>query len=295
MSAEDDEERELEEERYGAVKAARRQALAALPPRRAPKIQFFLNKFNGLIRDYGYRVLWQQSMRCGCRLIEGSEQPNPNCPLCAGNGREYFDAREIDALVENVTVEVDPDHETGVWYSGVARVTVRAEHPIGFRDRIVMLDAVTEFEEVITRGGPKNPGPVFRLRYRIVPRIVELEDLATHEMVRVVERVIRLRAWYEDGSSRILREFQDFDVLPNGLLDLTKADLSGRAPIAGERFGIKYTFNPTWTVTALEPQYFRHSRDWDQPTAEDLLPFPRSVLVGVDYMVSADEESEGEE
>jgi len=171
----------------------------------------------------------------------------------------------------------------------VSMCTVRPEYPIGFRDRITMLDASVEFEEMVIRNS-KTPGPVFRLRYRIVARVVTLEDLETDRLVPVIERIVRLRVWRTDNSTGLLREGADFDILPDGTLDMSKAFANGNGPAIGDRFSVKYNMNPVWVVTALEPQYYRTQRDNDIPKAEDLIAFPRSVMLGVDFIVNEGDE-----
>jgi hypothetical protein len=228
-------------------------------------------------------------MRCGCEFNSQTGQPNPVCSVCAGTGREFFDPREIKCLFENVTIDIDPQNDFGIWYKGLARVSVRAEHPVSYRDRITMLDAAVEFEELLERDAD-NPGPIFRLRYRIVTRMVSLEDVVTEEEVIVAERIIRARVWRADGSTHLLREHRDFVVQPDGRLDLSRGDRNGNAPETGDRLALKYVMNPAWVVVALDPQYFRSNRDQYTPRPEDLIQFPRSLLVGVDYLVQEEDE-----
>jgi len=277
------------ETQHPALLTARQKTTKAPKAPRAGRAHFLLKRFNALIANHGQRVLWQQSMRCGCRINSQTDQPNPFCAVCSGSGREYFDAREIRGVIENVTVDVDPMNDFGIWYRGVARCTVRPEYPIGFRDRVTMLDASVEFEELVERN-TKTPGPIFRLRYRIVARIVTLEDLETSSLVPVVERIIRLRVWRSDNSTLLLREHADFDVLIDGTLDMSKSFANGNGPAVGDRFSVKYNMNPVWVVTGLEPQYYRTQRDKDLPKAEDLIAFPRSVMMGVDFVVNEGDE-----
>lgn len=275
---------------YGALDQAKDQETAARTPARGGRVHWRLEQFLDLIEHQGQRLLWQQSIRCACRWNSQTDQANPLCDICSGTGREFFGARIIRGVIENVTVDIDPVNEYGIYYRGMSRLTVRPEHPVGYRDRITMLDAVADFEEVVTRDELRRPGPVFRMRYRIVPRMVELIDVETNKPVLHPERVIRCRTWAQDGTTNLLREHTDFDVWPDGRLDMTKAYNNGRGPAEGERFAIKYNMNPTWIVTALEPQYLRTQRDEQRPQPEDLVAFPRTVMMGVDFIVHEGDE-----
>jgi hypothetical protein len=123
-----------------------------------------------------------------------------------------------------------------------------------------------------------------------VSRFVELEDVETSQPVLVDERIIRARVWRANGSTHLLREYSDFDVLPDGTLDLSKGVSNGNAPADGDRLMIKYTMNPAWVVIGLEPQYFREKRDQFHPHDGDLIEYPRSLLVGVDFLVKPEDD-----
>ncbi len=294
---------------YPALDVARTATTRAPDPRRSAKVRFRLDKFNNLVETHGQRLLWQQAIPCACRLNTQTDQPNPICTICRGSGYEYFDPREIRGIIQNIAgdYQIFPGsgarqgyaivESFGEWFTGQAILTVRPETPVGFRDRITMLDAAIEFSEIVERTTAKaaatssSPGdPVFRLRYRIVPRVVEVFDIEQKANIRITERVIRLRVWTAAGETRVLREGADFDVLPDGTLDLTKGDLRGTGPAVGDRFAIKYVIQPPWIVYDLRPQYFRRARDENQPTEEDLLPYPRSIGIGIDFLVTPQDE-----
>ena len=126
------------------------------------------------------RVVWSRAAECPCRPInEQTAQPNPNCELgCRGTGyilfgpHEDFDlalmredigqlstfqerlikqneATVIYAQVVTFTSRPEALNVLGPWVFGSANITVRPENVLGYRDRIIMLDAVMTYSEVV--------------------------------------------------------------------------------------------------------------------------------------------------
>lgn len=284
-----------------SLQEALRQPREAPKPKRSAFVRFSGDDFDRFIEEKGHRMLWQQAVQCPCEINTQTDQPNPFCEICGGGGWEYFDPRIIKGLITEVSGEYQlfPGsgqqrgyaivEKFGEWYSGEAILTVRPEHPVGFRDRLTMLDAAIEFSEIIRRDS--EHGTMAPLRYRIVPRLIELFDIETQKNVIVTERVIHLRVWsYTTESFRLLREHADYDVYPDGTLDFAKGIARGTAPEVGDKYAIKYTINPPWVVWDLKPQYFRHSQNKDEPDEEDLVVLPRSLGIAIDFLVKPQEE-----
>lgn len=165
--------------------------------------------FDTLIKQKGYRVIWEKGMFCSCIDAE-SGQPDYNCPACHGKGYIYIDPKETRAVITSINGRKDQDR-IGLNDQGSAYLTPLSTELVGFRDRFTFCDFTVKLSEVLTKGDD-------RCRYP----------------VKEICSVMQLKNPYIEGT--------DFSLSAN------KLDLIWHNPCLqdGESYSILYTTNPVY-------------------------------------------------
>lgn len=192
--------------------------------------------------ERGPRLAWSIACECPCNGPNPqTDQIDPNCPKCRGEGvfytgpknyvapaeagmltalHELILARDDGVVIRGVISRVTRAQELfdiiGRWDRGTMQVSVRPENRIGYLDRLVNLDAVMTYAEVVT-AGPVDVS--LALRY---------PAFAVTTVQSLTER------WEED---------RDFAVR-DGAIEWH----AGRAPAEATRLSVHYTMHPTWLV-----------------------------------------------
>lgn len=238
------------------------------PPGRIRKIvvNFRPEEFEGLIEQMGTDLLWEKAAICACRNNNQTGQPKANCPVCLGDGWEYYDPQMIRGVLAVMDLESDTQTAFGLWAMGTAVITVYAQHKPGLRHRYTNTKVSIEHSEFRRRSGVRE-----HLRYPIVEdtqdyrvkqpggdHLVETRTLSVLR-VRRMDPVTR-------APGAVVRIGDDFDVvfepdprdpdgelgLPKiGKLDWTRGDLRGTAPAEGEDYAITYMRAPRYRVIAF--------------------------------------------
>ena len=142
------------------------------------RVDFKPNKFDLAIENKGYLLAWTRACVCPCIAVtEKTNQPNPNCPQCKGQGWFYiggnqtqdlseynFDvlqqkiiedsnAMVIRGIITNVMNQYDTLDRLTNWQSGKLSLTVRSENKLALYDRIVVLDPEIVYSEVVVADG----------------------------------------------------------------------------------------------------------------------------------------------
>jgi hypothetical protein len=204
------------------------------------RVDFKLDQFSLAIETKGYLLLWERSLECPCAPVTTqTEQPDPNCDLCNGQGWIYFGAPEaqvldnyaltelqqymldssggmvIRGLKDSITNKENPVDPIGKWAEGSAHLTVRHENRLGYYDRITSLDSQIVYSEILITDGTA----ILATRYPAVGV----------NYLRSVDKV------YTIGV-----EFQ----IENGVVTF----YSGQIPDANTRLAIHYLCHPVWLV-----------------------------------------------
>ena len=154
-----------------------------------PRVDFRVNDFVRVIEAKGYRVAWQRALPCPCVPInDQTDQPNPNCTLCNGQGWILFkpayavtdtrtigtltalqtqisaDAAVVRAVMTGLTGNKTPYQDIGPRLEGQLMITMRAENKLAYYDRITNLDAVAVYAQITTM----ESGATLPLRYPAV-------------------------------------------------------------------------------------------------------------------------------
>lgn len=152
---------------------------------------FNREKFADLIETKGYRLAWSRAAVCPCMSVDGQTRaPDPNCPLCKETpGFIFFRPTDYDVedveeageltpvqkhvvnrasapsvIVRGIITSVARNEEVysqvGDWVFGSFNVTVRPENKIGYYDRLVCLDSVMTYSQIVYPQGSTGPVPL---------------------------------------------------------------------------------------------------------------------------------------
>lgn len=138
----------------------------------SPRTDISPNMYDNLIKQKGYRLIWEQALFCPCMNLE-SGQPDYECKSCYGRGYKYIRPKRIRALVTSINGRKD-QHRIGLEEVGGAYLTPSSSDNVGFRDRFIFVDFTTKFSEVLVKG---DVGSVDSLRYYCL----EVEALFTKD------------------------------------------------------------------------------------------------------------------
>lgn len=215
------------------------------------RVDFRDQAFDVTIETKGTRVAWSQAAVCPCvGSNDQTDQPDINCALCAKTstpGLLYFRPAGYDSTIAAIgelndlqRYIIDRDaspsvvvraiaigvqrNETatdrvGQWVDGTVNLTFRKNHKIGFYDRMVFLDSLLPFSEIVVSGAAGSPTP---LRFPAVKC-----NFVRSETAR-----------YEEGT--------DFFVNQIGQLCF----LSGRGPAANTKLSVHYVHYPSFIVVS---------------------------------------------
>ena len=115
-----------------------------------PRADFRTEKFDTIIKQKGYTMIWEQATICSCyNPTDG--QPQYQCPDCHGRGYYYFGAVETKAVVSSINGHREQE-EFGLINVGSAYITPLSTDMVGYRDRFTFTDFRVKFSEIITRG-----------------------------------------------------------------------------------------------------------------------------------------------
>jgi hypothetical protein len=215
-----------------------------------PRADFRPGEFDRLITTKGYKVWWSRRGICPCVNNDQTEQPDPVCKLCHGDGYYSFlpdahvaagdlkdgfnnpitvspdgKAIQIYVLMTSMTQDVEVFEKFGEWVFGTARASTQYQNKLGYRDRLVPVDAEMIWMQVIEYDGGATIGITGRrkkngLRYPVV----------TIDELRSVDKVFHLQ--------------DDYVLSPQGEIDW----IPGHLPVKGTRLSFHGTIHPPWIV-----------------------------------------------
>jgi len=212
------------------------------------------DRLRQIIKNKGFRVLWEQQTPCPNRLEGDQQRHNVNCRLCTG-GRLYFAAKETTMLLSALSLQQNY-FVAGRFLAGTAQVTPLAEDKINPWDRIKLLDVLVDFSELVRK--QKSDGE----RLRFEPFAV------THALTM-------------DGDTALqeLKQGVDFTINGRTLEWLSKK----KKPRENSFISIGYTRHPYFVIMDL--------RSWVRDTTvrrqgqNFLVDLPRSAMARLDMFV----------
>lgn len=206
------------------------------------RVDFRPDQFDLAIETKGYLLAWTRACVCPCEPVseKAKGMPDPNCPLCHGDGWFYFGGHEaqeaeqigtldeiqqaivdesgamvIRGIMTSIANQFNPWDKLGNWMSGSSQVTVRHQNKLGYFDKIVGLDVDIAYAEVIVTDGSQ----ALETRYKVTGiNLIRSEDKVYTPDVdyKIVKGAI---TWYP-----------------------------GKIPETGIRLSVHYLCHPTWLV-----------------------------------------------
>lgn len=213
--------------------------------------------FRELIQGLGLDFRWSRAVQCPCRLNADTDQPDPTCVRCAGDGWWYVNPdqkvdRHTAGLRDYMDVRcafssggLNPDlyQNFGHFEFGDAVMAVQNEMRVGYRDRFIGMQQEMAWSEVIYRDISRATVPVGRTgRTRDTQRTA-----MRYEPVRIdfVGGVAGER-WYEGEDWVLSQESLRTPAYPGEPRKLEW--LPGKGPANGERYTVHYVCRPVWVI-----------------------------------------------
>lgn len=215
-------------------------------------------------------VRWEMASQCPCSAIAevadtdtDTGEPDPLCPACKGRGLFHHTPRQVPMMVTSATAKPEWFAHYGSQMRGMARFTALPEHLPGPLDRLTILDSTIRMPARKRR----QAGATSALDYPVVKRTFDVAEdnnwtygqygqkRKAGEVTLGVLYCCRagLDGRFVPGE---LLEGVDFDVTAEGLVDWTKGDVLGTAPVVGARFVMEFTTYPVFLVQTI-PHTFR--------------------------------------
>lgn len=112
-----------------------------------PKPYWDVNKFNSLIVSMGYDAYLERALRCPC-VDKATGQALSTCQNCMGRGWFFVGKRETRVIAQSME-NLRRNSQTGEVNHGTARITARAIDRLGFMDRVILMDLVAWYSEIL--------------------------------------------------------------------------------------------------------------------------------------------------
>jgi hypothetical protein len=235
-----------------------------MPPRKAipyrtgisPRIDFNPTKFDSLLTQKGYNVLWKRMLICPCRKSL-TTQARTDCVNCNGSGYVHVAEEEIRALLTNAAMQKNFMQQWTAELMGTINVSVHSEHKIGWMDSLVVTEAEAIFSEVLTLSVRPN-GTLFYSKTLYEPVTVLKAYLFSDVGVALTElNVANCSVEEVEGSSAIL--FSEDGLLPD------------------QNVSVLYEYRPEYLIIDVLND-FRNQRMKDHQPTETLNRMPLRAI-----------------
>jgi hypothetical protein len=240
------------------------------------------------VATHGYRVWWSRCGLCPCQNNLQTNQPDIRCTLCHGTGWFYFlpEAELVDAKTDiygnpvtlnddqsAVLIQAwmrslaqDPEwyEKFGAWVFGTASVTVQATNRMAYGDRLIMVDSIMDFSQLLEANGTQA-----------VPVIDRADKSGLRYPAIGVTLLRSLTTIYQQGD--------DFTFKPtDGSIEWVR-----HTPAQGTMLTVRYQAHPVYRVmthiNAIRDSMIREKRGEDK--AKQFAPLPTSFLAKLDYLL----------
>jgi len=112
-----------------------------------PKPWWDVKKFESLIYNLGYNAYLERALRCPC-VDKATGQALTTCHNCMGRGWFFVDKRQTRVVAQSMQ-NLRQNTQTGEINRGTARITARASDKLGFMDRVILLDLIAWYTEIL--------------------------------------------------------------------------------------------------------------------------------------------------
>lgn len=233
-----------------------------------PQSAFQVDEFAKTIQAQGLTFLWSRAIECPCSM-DDSDQYNPACPRCQGDGWWYVNPAQYDephATRDHLKVKAifgasgragsDLFKTPGTWSFGEATMSFQSHMSVGYRDRFVGIEQRMGRTERLIRGSGRAGGSIVAVGKS------RRTTQAQREALRYEPMFINFIADDTDedgapeGSGTIYYPRRDFRLIERQLNEPTRLYWEpGRGPAEGARYSVHYDFRPVWVVDEAPQAY----------------------------------------
>jgi hypothetical protein len=115
-------------------------------PGTKPVPNFVKEDFDDLIADKGLTVLFERALKCPCK--GKNTEHLSSCKNCGGTGWAFINPTRTRMVVQSMSL--NPKFEAwGVYTADISSITSRDTDKLSYMDRITILDAIAEHNEVL--------------------------------------------------------------------------------------------------------------------------------------------------
>lgn len=227
--------------------------------RTTPSGRFDKRRFAQHIQGLGLEFRWSRAVLCTCRLNTETDQPDPTCGRCNGDGWQYVnpleaeepgrmalrDFEKIRAVLSSVALDPSIAQPIGGWTFSDALLTVQQDIHVGYRDRWICTESIMAWTETLIRGADTVPvgkdgrgtaGQQVAMRYEPI----SVNFVASDDGM---------------GTQTIYYPVTDFNVIPAVDDEITHnyepgklVWVSGRGPAVDQQYVIHYECHPVFVV-----------------------------------------------
>lgn len=194
---------------------------ASLGPSKG-RVDFEFDDFDKAVRDKGMLCYWGRAIHCPCRGNLQTDQADPNCATCGGDGWFYVKPTEAPALQDHINVghvdlaaakasqvivtsiTRDPQifEKLGEWIFGTLRLTGFSWHRFAYRDRFVLKGACMTYQQVlpVPASGVLVVGPRYGQRDLRYPVVELLEAYTVPDAATAPVSILSSITCNADGS-----------------------------------------------------------------------------------------------
>lgn len=220
-----------------------------------PQAVFDQLAFDKLIQFHGLKYWWSRALECPCRLNNTTDQWDPTCARCGGDGWLYVnpcaaqerhlpnrDYTEIQAVFSMVTSNQGDKfiEEFGSYDDGDAQLTVQNAMRVGWRDRFIGIEQEIAFTELLERGAGDVVPVGMTGRTRAEQQTAMRYEPNTINYIEDDDGAGNRTVYYE-GTDWTLRDRIGDE--PRKLVWQT-----GQGPPSGRIYTIHYVIHPVWIV-----------------------------------------------
>ena len=252
--------------------------------------------YRQLIQGLGLMFRWSRAVQCPCRINEDTDQPDPTCTRCGGDGwwyvnpdqkvdrhtNELRDYMEVKAAFSSSGLNPDLYQNFGRFEHGDATLAVQSETRVGFRDRFIAMEQEMAWSEVVHRTTSRADVPVGRTGRTTVEQRWSMR----YEPIRVDFVADETQRYYEGEDWILSQETLRTPAYPGEPRKLTWQPLKG--PADGDRYTVHYVCRPVWVVDevtyAVQHLYGPEKGILGKPVRQLL---PTTFKVKLDFLTGA--------
>jgi hypothetical protein len=221
-------------------------------PKTGPMARFDPKLFTATIQAHGFWFRWSRALTCPCRLNAVTDQWDPTCARCGGDGWLYVnpcaaterhlnrDYSRVQAIFSSVDNKPSISEEFGGMHFGEAQLTVHNTMRVTNRDRFVSEEQLIGYSELLVRGAADDV-PVGKSRF-------------SRDVQRTAMRYEPVEINYvadDDGAGNETVYYAGEDFVLKPITGENPAQLSwlpGEGPPVGRLYTLHYVMHPVWIV-----------------------------------------------